>query len=79
MLHDLAELPDAINTDADRNLCKGPEETLTFQRLGLPELLRITIRDFSRNARPSSECGTAIALFFCRSFNQHYGLLIHNC
>ena len=44
MLMDLAAQLEPLNPDAARSLREGLEETLTVQRLELPELLRISLR-----------------------------------
>jgi transposase-like protein len=43
MLTDLADQLDRLNPDAAKSLREGLEDTLTVQRLGLPELLRISL------------------------------------
>ncbi|CAG0989417.1 hypothetical protein ANRL4_02375 [Anaerolineae bacterium] len=43
MLTDLADQLDRLNPDAAKSLREGMEDTLTVQRLGLPELLRISL------------------------------------
>ncbi len=54
-LQNLAKELYAINPSAARSLEEGLEETLTVQRLGLPELLRMTLR--STNTIESSNSG----------------------
>ena len=44
MLNDLVDQLDNINPDAAKSLREGLDETLTVQRLELPELLRISLR-----------------------------------
>jgi putative transposase len=44
MLTDLADQLESISPDAARSLREGIEETLTAQRLELPELLRVSLR-----------------------------------
>jgi|WetSurMetagenome_2_1015567.scaffolds.fasta_scaffold97787_2 putative transposase len=56
MLVDLAEQLDRLNPDAAKSLREGLEDTLTVQRLELPELLRTTLR--STNASESVNSAT---------------------
>jgi transposase-like protein len=44
MLTDLADQLDRLNPDAAKSLREGLEDTLTVQRLELPEMLRISLR-----------------------------------
>lgn len=45
MLTDLADQLDRLNPDAAKSLREGLEDTLTVQRLELPEMLRISLRN----------------------------------
>jgi transposase-like protein len=54
-LQDLAKELEAVNPSAARSLEEGLDETLTVQRLGLPALLRVSLR--STNVIESSNSG----------------------